>query len=353
MISEEIEIFRDFLEIEQRSNHTIRQYIDILSWFENFLTQNNINLEQLSEKDIMKFQIWLKNKRLAVLYEKKYHKKPSKDDLAQFSREQDKILNGKSVYKYLTTIKKFLEVNDKQLNWTRIPSPKYDDNFNPVVLTESNIDRISETAAKYCTFQHKVVSVDNCQLCKKYRTPKSSKSAAHRNYPDICFYFDGLKLKTMILVAYEAALRTDELCNLKLKHLILDKKEIFIEKPLKHSQPQAIPISNKLISLLEEYVTVYRFIKDEEDILFPTKTGKKYLANNFATHVFRPIARTAGFDVRFYSLRHSRATNLIKQGLDIGWVRRITRHRNINNVLKYIHLSSQDLRKELEKKDIL
>ena len=101
----------------------------------------------------------------------------------------------------------------------------------------------------------------------------------------------------MILLAYEAALRTDELCNLKLRHLDLDLKEIFIEKPLKHSQPQAVPISDNLNSLLKAYLENYKYLKNEENILFPTKTGKKYHANNFATHVFRPIAKLAGFDV--------------------------------------------------------
>ncbi|NHK32039.1 MAG: tyrosine-type recombinase/integrase [Asgard group archaeon] len=352
MISEEIEIFRGFLEIEQRSIHTIRQYLDILSWFQEFLSKNKISFEQLTEKDIVKFQLWLKNRRLALLYEKKFNKIPTKEELAQFTIEQKQNLSGKSMYKYLTTIKKFLEVNDKQLNWTRIPSPKYDDNFNPVVLSISEINKIAETAAEYCTFQHQKVSLNECVKCKKYREPKNNRSAAQRSYPNICFYFDGLKLKTMILLAYEAALRTDELCNLRLKHVNLDRKEIFIEKPLKHSQPQAIPISKELTALVESYLSKYKFINDENDFLFPTKTGKKYYANNFATHVFRPIAKEAGFDVRYYSLRHSRATNLLKQGLDIGWVRRITRHRNINNVLKYIHLSSQDIRNELEKRDI-
>lgn len=353
MISDEIEIFRGFLEIEQRSVHTIRQYLDILSWFQDFLSQNMISLNQLTEMDVVKFQLWLKNKRLALLFEKKFQRMPTNEELTQFSNEQNQNLSGKSVYKYLTTIKKFLEVNDKQLNWTKIPSPKYDENFNPIVLSVSDITKIAETAAQYCTYQHQKITFDNCIKCKKYHAPKNSRSAAQRSYPNICFYFDGLKLKAMIYLAYEAALRTDELCNLRLKHLNLELKEIFIEKPLKHSQPQAIPISKELTSMLENYLSNYKFIKDENDFLFPTKTIKKYHANNFATHVFRPIAKAAGFDVRYYSLRHSRATNLLKQGLDIGWVRRITRHRNINNVLKYIHLSSQDIRNELEKRDIL
>jgi len=353
MIEAEIEVFKNFLTIEERSSHTIRQYLSIVDWFNEFLTENNIDYSALKEKDIIKFQLWLKEKRLIEAYIKQYNHQPTKEQLEDFSKKQSVILHGKSIYKYLTTIKKFLEVNEQQLNWTKIPTPKYDDNFNPEVLSVQDIQKIASIAEKYCTFKHQTITSIDCIKCQKYRHPKNHRASVQRNYPEVCFYFDGLKLKAMILLAYEAALRTDELCNLKLAHLDLIKKEIFIEKPLKHSQPQAVPISDNLVTILEDYLANYKFIKKPDDILFPTKMGKTYHANNFATHVFRPIAKEAGFDVRYYTLRHSRATNLIKQGLDVGWVRRITRHRNINNVLKYIHLSSQDIREELEKRKII
>jgi len=351
MITNEIENFKGFLEIEQRSKHTLRQYLATVIWFEQFLIETNIEYSNLKEKDLVKFQIWLKRKHVIKEFNKQYNRTPTLVEYEEFSKKCEP-LSGKSIYKYITTVRKFLEVNDKSLNWTKIPSPKFDENFNPEVLTREDISKIASIAENFCTYLHKPITVEICQKCKKYRFPKNYKSSVQRPYPNICFYYDGIKLKAMILIAYEAALRTDELCNLKLRHLDIEKKEIFIEKPLKHSQPQAIPISSKLTQTLKQYLDTHQYIKNEEDILFPTKTGKKYHPNNFATHVFRPIATAAGYDVRYYTLRHSRATNLLKQGLDIGWVRRITRHRNINNVLKYIHLTSQDIRKELEKKDI-
>ena len=352
LISEEIETFQGFLEIEQRSKHTIRQYLSTISWFEQFLKENNIDLNSLTEKDLVKFQLFLKRNYIIKQFKKEYNRIPNAEEYQEFTKTIEP-LSGKSIYKYLTTIRKFLEVNDKNLNWTKIPLPKFDENFNPDVLTSNDIEKIANIAEHYCTFNHKTVNEDNCKKCKKYRPPKNYRSSVQRDYPNICFYHDGLKLKAMILLAYEAALRTDELCNLKRKHLNLDNKEVFIEKPLKHSQPQAIPISSMLSKIIKQYLDEHLFIKNDEDILFPTKTGKKYHPNNFATHVFKPIAQVAGFDIRYYTLRHSRATNLLKQGLDIGWVRIITRHRNINNVLKYIHLTSEDIRSELEKKEIL
>jgi len=89
-----------------------------------------------------------------------------------------------------------------------IPSPKYDDNFNPDVLSPEEIVKIADVASSYCTFQHAKVSESHCMKCNKYRSPKNQRSASQRNYPDICFYFDGVKLKSMILMAYEVALRT-------------------------------------------------------------------------------------------------------------------------------------------------
>ena len=351
MIASEIETFKGFMEIEQRSPHTVRQYIDILNWFQKFLIESNIEFQDLKENDIVKFPLWLKRMKALKEFERKFNRKPTDQELTQYSRESS--LHGKSVYKYLSAIRKFLEVNEHPLNWTKIPTPKYDDNFNPDVLTPLEIKKIVDAAAKYCTYQHKTVSEDNCKNCKKYRFPRSEKAAQQRSYPGICFYYEGLKLKAMLSIAYEAALRTDELCNLKKKHLNLDRMEVFIEKPLKHSQPQAIPLSKDLTKILKQYLAENKSLNDDEAILFPTKMGKKYHPNNFATHVFRPIAKTAGFNIRYYTLRHSRATNLLKQGLELGWVRRITRHKNINNVLKYIHLSSDDIRAEMEKRRIL
>jgi integrase len=344
--------FKGFMEIEERSPHTIRQYLDIIGWFEDFLINNNLTLETIQERDLIAFQMWLKKRHYINAFETKYNRTPSKKELIRFT-EDNKGITGRSLYKYLTTIKKFLEVNEKKLNWTKIPTPKYNDDFNPEILKEDKIIKIAETASKYCSFQHKTVIESDCKRCRNYQEPKNFRAAAQKQYPETCFFYEGLKLKTMILVAYEAALRTDELCNLKVRQVNLEEKELFVEKPLKHSQQQAIPLSTKVSSLLKQYISKNNLGDKKEEILFPTKTGKKYHPNNFSSHVFRPIAKLAGYDVRYYTLRHSRATNLLRRGLDIGWVRRITRHRNINNVLKYIHLSSQDLREELERKELL
>ncbi|MCF2143275.1 MAG: tyrosine-type recombinase/integrase [Candidatus Heimdallarchaeota archaeon] len=352
MISTEKNLFKSYLEVEERSTHTIRQYMSILNWFEEFLSLKGVSLQQLTEMDILTFQLWIKEKRLQALFKQKFKRKPTAEELKAFAKTSKEQLKGKSLYKYLTTIRKFLEVNDIQLNWNRIPTPKIEDNFNPEILSPEEIELIAQTAEQYCTFKHRVISSKDCSDCPKGRSLHSTRQSKSRRYPDDCFYFDGLKLKAMILLAYEAALRTEELCALRLKHLNLERREVFIERPLKHSQQQAVPLSEKLVTLLKTYLEKNKSVKNGEDILFPTKTGKKYHANNFATHVFRPIASAAGFNVRYYALRHSRATNLIKQGLDIGWVRRITRHRNINNVLKYIHLTSEDVREQLERKNI-
>jgi integrase len=352
VLKSEIETFKGFLEIEERSRHTIRQYLSTISWFEDFLQEQEKTFSKINEKTIVQFQLWLKKESLRKHFREKNNREPTKEELATYEKKAPK-LSGKSIYKYLTTIKKFLEVNDVNLNWTKIPTPKFDDNFNPDILSLEQIEKIARTASKYCTFQHKTITPSDCQKCAKYREPKNDRSARQRPYPESCFYFDGEKLEIMILMAYEAALRTGELCNLQLKHLNLEKNEVYIERPLKHSQPQAIPISKQLCRKINGYLENNPTINKPTDCLFPTKTGKKYYPNNFSSHLFRPIAREAGMNVRYYTLRHSRATNLLKEGLDIGWVRRITRHRNINNVLKYIHLSSDDIRKEMEKKKLI
>ena len=100
MIEEEITVFRGFMEIEERSIHTIRQYLDILNWFESFLQEKDIKFQELTENDIVAFQLWIRNKHLVNQYMRIHKKPPTKSELVEFSKTTKK-LGGKSLYKYL------------------------------------------------------------------------------------------------------------------------------------------------------------------------------------------------------------------------------------------------------------
>ncbi|RLI67896.1 MAG: hypothetical protein DRO63_03710, partial [Candidatus Gerdarchaeota archaeon] len=81
MISIEKKLFKSYLEVEERSTHTIRQYMSILNWFEEFLSLKGVSLQQLTEMDILTFQLWIKEKHLQTLFKQKFKREPTAEEL--------------------------------------------------------------------------------------------------------------------------------------------------------------------------------------------------------------------------------------------------------------------------------
>ena len=51
-----------------------------------------------------------------------------------------------------------------------------------------------------------------------------------------------------------------------------------------------------------------------------------------------------------HTLRHTTATEMLKRGINLRVVQKVLRHANISTTQKYIHLTVEDLRKEVEGK---
>jgi len=59
--------------------------------------------------------------------------------------------------------------------------------------------------------------------------------------------------------------------------------------------------------------------------------------------------RGFGYDLRPHDLRHSRATNLLRRGLDIRALQVFLGHSSIIQTERYTHLTEVDLKKMIEK----
>ena len=156
----------------------------------------------------------------------------------------------------------------------------------------------------------------------------------------------------MLWVGYEAAMRASELVNLRVKQIDLDRKAI-IKRPVKREAPCEAPISNDLAAHLEQWISENRLGPD--DYVFTTKFGRPWRRDTFHKHVFLPSVETAGLldkypNIRYHDYaRHSRATNLLRKGVDIYTVNKILCHRLLQTTMIYLHIvQAEELRKRLE-----
>ena len=148
------------------------------------------------------------------------------------------------------------------------------------------------------------------------------------------------KHKLLLALAYGAGLRVSEVINLKMEDLNFDGLYLVVRGG-KGGKDRMSIIPRKIVEDLEEMMTG----KAHNDYLFESERGGK-LTTRTAEKVFEMAARRAGLThtASFHSLRHSFATHLLENGVDIKYIQELLGHRSITTTQIYTHVARNRLR---------
>ena len=151
----------------------------------------------------------------------------------------------------------------------------------------------------------------------------------------------GPKYKAALGVAYGAGLRVSEVANLKVTDIDRARMVLRIEQG-KGQKDRNGMLSPRLLELLEEWwligqPTTWRF--PGRDPLLPITTRQLY-------RVVTETARAVGIEKRVspHTLRHSFATHLLEQGVDIRLIQVALGHSKLDTTARYAHVASKVLR---------
>ena len=149
------------------------------------------------------------------------------------------------------------------------------------------------------------------------------------------------KHKLLIALSYGAGLRVSEVINLKIKDLNLDELTIHI-KGAKGNKDRVSIFSEKLIFQLKEIAVS----GNVNTYVFESNRGGK-LDQRSAQKIFENALSEAGVqkDATFHSLRHSFATHLLENGVDVRYVQELLGHANIRTTQIYTKVTNPALRK--------
>ena len=147
------------------------------------------------------------------------------------------------------------------------------------------------------------------------------------------------KNKIIIALIYSAGLRRSELLNLRKEDIIFDKRMIFIRGG-KGKRDRTTVLSEYALEIYKVYIERYK----PNYWVLEGPYRKKYSATSVGNIVKRTaITGKVSIEVTPHILRHSFATHLLEQGVDLRYIQELLGHNSSTTTEIYTHVSQRSL----------
>jgi len=297
-IPQHISRFFEYLDIEKGvSNKTQETYSRFLKSFLVWLKKNN--LESLKPHELNDEHVW----NYRVYLSKRINPK-TKTPISKKTRNY-----------YLIALRGLLNYFADR-NIASLPAEK-------VKLTKENKERT-------------VKFLDLHQLEKLLLSPDTSSKT-------------GLRDRAILETLFSSGMRVAELVALDKEQIKITPDTQTLELSIvgKGGHPRTVYLSERAVNALRKYLKTR---KDKEKPLFirykGPKNSSKRLTSRSVEEIVKKYVKKAGIPLMTtpHTLRHSYATDLLAQGVDLRVIQEFLGHRNIATTQVYTHITSQKLK---------
>ena len=150
-----------------------------------------------------------------------------------------------------------------------------------------------------------------------------------------------LKHRLMLGLLYGCGLRSYELCNLLQSDVDMHRKTLFIKKQ-KGKVDRYVPLNDMLIRGLKKYLKTENPVK----YLFNSQVTKNGVPQPITTRAIQWVIKenrskvTTKKKFTSHTLRHSYATHLLEDGLNIISLKELLGHAYIETTMIYLHVAN-------------
>jgi site-specific recombinase XerD len=150
-----------------------------------------------------------------------------------------------------------------------------------------------------------------------------------------------LKHRLILAMLYGCGLRSYELCNLLQSDIDFERKTVFVKKQ-KGKIDRYVPLSDHLARGLQQYFTT----ETPEKYVFNSQITNDGLAQGLTTRGIQWIIKESRSKVSTkkkytaHTLRHSYATHLLEDGLNIISLKELLGHACIETTMVYLHVAN-------------
>ncbi|MCM1298799.1 MAG: tyrosine recombinase XerC [Firmicutes bacterium] len=301
--------------VKNRSQLTVKNYYCDLRLFLRFLKKKNdpslssVELSQISIADIPDSLV--KNVTLMDILEFLTYSKQSRDN--QPKARARKAVALRQFFKYLTDNKGWFEVSPAAK--LELPSPK---NALPKHLT---IEQANQLLAE----------------CSEIKTWADS-----RDYCMITFFLNcGMRLSELVGISVNDYIKS------------VDPKTgnaySFLKVIGKGNKERIIYLNNACVSAYEAYLKVRPNVQNEK-ALFLSKQYKRISNRRVEQIIEEKLMKSglSGYGFSVHKLRHTAATLMYQNGVDVRVLKEVLGHENLNTTQIYTHVSDNQIKQAMD-----
>jgi len=258
--------------------------------------------------------------------------------------QQQVILKGQSQSTFGNYIRRIALIS---LHFSRLPEHISDEELNEY-LTALALDKKSPSRS---SFKHMVYGLRYYyrhigQTKRAVNLPslkKDTRLPVILNQSELKELFASpslLKHRIVLSLIYSAGLRGQEVINLKIADIDFERKTIHIRQS-KYKKDRIVPLSDCIAVGLKKYLA----LEKPYIFLFNGKEPDGRYSVKGLSWVMREALKKTNItkDVSLHSLRHSYATHLLEQGVNIITLKELLGHAEIATTMIYLHIAQCEL----------
>lgn len=154
-----------------------------------------------------------------------------------------------------------------------------------------------------------------------------------------------LKHKAILTTIYSGGLRVSEVVNLRIADIMSKEMKIRIRNGKRNKERYTL-LSQKNLELLREYWIKFGYKNYQpDDYLFISRQTKKPMKVRGIQLVMDKSIKKAGItrNATVHTLRHSFATHLMNDGVDLRTIQALLGHSNIKTTSIYLHVMDYEI----------
>ncbi|MCH8945601.1 MAG: tyrosine-type recombinase/integrase [Nanoarchaeota archaeon] len=245
------------------------------------------------------------------------------------------------------TIRNYLRANQELLDFCNKQVDELEEDDVKAYMAKNLSDKASSSIIVFLSsIKYAFSNILKKDITQGIRRPKRErKIPAVLTKDEVRKLFDATptkKSRLMLELTYACGFRVSELINLKVSDLDFNEMIGYVRQA-KGKKDRIFNIPKFLEKRLEKQCKKQQ--ENNQEFLFTGPKGK--LTDRNLQKIVRVVAKKAGInkEVSPHTLRHSFATHLLENGVDIRKIQELLGHADLSTTQIYTHISTEELKK--------